>query len=335
MGTSTGSFYGCPMLCAPGFFGNQTQYTDGQCSGECPVGHACVSGTSTPQICKQGAYSSSGSVACFECGLGSFSKMRGSGECTPCSPGSFSDAPGQSGCDQCEAGGYCEEAGGKSALVRQACPPGSFSNETGLSNVDGCLPTLPGFYSPKGSIAPTACGAPSFYCPGDGGAPLVVADRHETYSDGLLPDAPANLADATTRTSQRLCSDGKYCQAGLATDCVLGSYCVAGEKFRCPAGTLGNATGLSSPQCGGLCPMGSWCAAGSTAATQCDEGTYSSRTGLGDPLECSLALPGYFSVAGAVAVSTCRAGTFTGGLRSAECEPCTCRTRGVSEQLPP
>ena len=76
--------------------------------------------------------------------------------------------------------------------------------------------------------------------------------------------------------------------------CEPGSYCVGGRRLLCPAGTYGDAYGLSSAQvvvklangtratsgtttaCSGLCDPGHWCGAGSTSPTQnkCPAGRY-------------------------------------------------------------
>ena len=104
--------------------------------------------------------------------------------------------------------------------------------------------------------------------------------------------APAAVSDTSTRTSQRPCSDGVYCQAGLAIDCTLGSYCVGGIKTLCPAGTLGNAVGLDSPECNGLCPRGFWCGVGATQSQPCMEGTYGDKQKLKSQDECTDVLEG-------------------------------------------
>ena len=54
-----------------------------------------------------------------------------------------------------------------------------------------------------------------------------------------MADAPTDLNDATKRTSQRACSDGVKCVAGLRVDCRIGSYCVGGKEFLCPPGVVG------------------------------------------------------------------------------------------------
>ena len=49
--------------------------------------------------------------------------------------------------------------------------------------------------------------------------------------------------------------------------CLLGHYCDGtGEPVPCPAGKLGNATGLATAACAGECPAIFYCTEGSVAA---------------------------------------------------------------------
>ena len=66
-------------------------------------------------------------------------------------------------------------------------------------------------------------------------APRSVGEGTETFTDPSLPNAPANLNDTTTRTSQQPCGDGVYCQAGLEIPCPLGSFCMSGVQQLCQA----------------------------------------------------------------------------------------------------
>ena len=50
--------------------------------------------------------------------------------------------------------------------------------------------------------------------------------------------------------------------------CPKGFYCINGLKTRCPKGTYGNALGVSSISCSGLCRKGYHCPIGSISATQ-------------------------------------------------------------------
>ena len=72
----------------------------------------------------------------------------------------------------------------------------------------------------------------------------------------------------------------------------LRHYCTGGKMFKCPAGTHGNTTGLSTVNCAGFCNPGKSCPVGSTnpnGASDCDAGYYCSPvrgTKCGEPLPC-------------------------------------------------
>ena len=90
------------------------------------------------------------------------------------------------------------------------------------------------------------------------------------------------------------CFAGSYCPAGTASHpvpCPLGFYCPdGGRRWPCPAGTVGNATGLASAACSGRCPRGHFCPAGSAQPVPCPGGAYGDVSGL--PSErCSGACP--------------------------------------------
>ena len=82
--------------------------------------------------------------------------------------------------------------------------------------------------------------------------------------------------------------------------CPLGHYCAGNtsEPIRCPAGTLGDATGLNSSSCSRLCPEGYYCEAGSAAAVVCEDGTYGDRTSLTSQGECRACPDGHWCNSG-------------------------------------
>ena len=65
---------------------------------------------------------------------------------------------------------------------------------------------------------------------------------------------------------------------------LLRFYCPAGSTapFSCPPGRYGNAFGLVSPNCSGLCLPGFYCPGAATNSTYlaCPPGTYGSTSGL-------------------------------------------------------
>ena len=133
--------------------------------------------------------------------------------------------------------------------------------ERGLISDADCTTTAAGYYSLAGSSQPTPCGASSLYCPGGEGLPRPVSPGYETYTNTTLNAdlyvPQGGNEEPRTRTSQRPCSTGHYCQAGIAILCPVGAACVGGVKTECDVtmGQYQNATGQTScrtcsPACG-------------------------------------------------------------------------------------
>ena len=70
-------------------------------------------------------------------------------------------------------------------------------------------------------------------------------------------------ATARTRSAQRICPVGHFCEGGDG-----------GSLRPCPRGRFGATEGLATPDCSGPCPPGTACAAGSAAAVPCVAGRY-------------------------------------------------------------
>ena len=108
--------------------------------------------------------------------------------------------------------------------------------------------------------------------------------------------------------------------------CPLGSFCDGmGPPKLCPPGQLGNVTGLRSPVCNGLCPKGSYCGAGCTAATPCKPGRVGNRSGLTRAEQCDLCPPGHWCSGGqAFACGINTYANMSDGLRTSQaaCVPC-------------
>lgn len=64
----------------------------------------------------------------------------------------------------------------------------------------------------------------------------------------------------STRTDQLIASEGYFA--------------LEGQLFKCPPGTYGNTTGLSSIDCSGVCRPGYYCPAGSTSEEEIPCGSY-------------------------------------------------------------
>ncbi|GMF50831.1 unnamed protein product [Phytophthora fragariaefolia] len=81
---------------------------------------------------------------------------------------------------------------------------------------------------------------------------------------------------------------------------------------RCPAGTYGSSSRLSTPQCSGKCPVGHYCPKASARPAPCSAGTYGASEGLSDA-SCSGVCPvGYACPEGTGSATTwpCEQGTF-------------------------
>ena len=106
-GLAIGDFAGCPHMCAGGFVGSTSNATDATCSGACPVGHVCPTGTAEPSPCPAGTY---------------MPVTGASGDCIPCAAGSYQEAVGQDTCIACEPG-YVSEVGARfcTASPERAC----------------------------------------------------------------------------------------------------------------------------------------------------------------------------------------------------------------------
>lgn len=85
------------------------------------------------------------------------------------------------------------------------------------------------------------CGGPRFYCPRGSDRPQVVFEGEPNGGASQAPYAFYTVGGkgSTTRVSQMICP--------------VGSYCVGGERFECPAGTYGERLGENKPSCTGPC----------------------------------------------------------------------------------
>ena len=165
-------------------------------------------------------------------------------------PNAFQDPPSGRNYDEgikyeqilCEEGYFCVEG------RRNACPRGRYGKEKGMTANLCSGNCAPGYICPAGSFSDkqVPCGTgrenPSaYYCPGYGttGSWLPVKVDAGYYTIG--GDNQYNH----TRYAQKICPLGHFCQHG--------------KRYRCPGGTYGNTTGLSTNLCSGKCPGGYFC----------------------------------------------------------------------------
>jgi hypothetical protein len=96
-----------------------------------------------------------------------------------------------------------------------------------------------GYYCDGGSIL--KCGGPRFFCPMGSIRPQAVFEGEPNGGSASAPYAFYTVGGKGpgTRTSQ--------------TICPVGSFCIRGERFDCPAGTYGEQKGENKPLCTGSC----------------------------------------------------------------------------------
>ncbi|CAG9336329.1 unnamed protein product [Blepharisma stoltei] len=388
----TGSGYGgictrgyyCPAAsstttkCDPGYYCSQDQMSTS--GSQCSAGYYCTiqsiapspissvnSAFSAGDICPKGYYCEAGSSTYAACPAGKYMPYKGaedSTECISCPPGFYCDQTGTSypatsspanAPTACPAGYYC--AGGDSSATPSTfcsagyycptgswepikCPDGQYQDQTMQSTCKTCSE---GKYCESPATAETDCPA-GHYCPSGTGYQYTYPCPVGTYN----PDPGQPTSDACV-----LCDAGKYCEtAGLSAptgDCAAGWYCITGAVIDRP---------VTSSQ-GGICPRGSYCAAGSGTYTACTAGSYCNQQGLSAPVSTcnegywcgsssTTAVPldgtqgnicsaGTYCAAGASSQTNCPAGTMSvskGLKQSSDCPSCPygkyCATDGLT-----
>jgi hypothetical protein len=190
--------YGCPAGTYSTAFGATA------CDAVCPAGHFCPRGSVEPRPCD-------GTLAyCPE----------GSGVTLPVQPRHYAvsvpndahvrGANLSTGQVFCPPGSYC--VGG----VRLACPTGRYGSAAGEIDPLCTGECDEGYYCPPGSTSPrqVSCGGAGLYCPRASAEPTAVAvGYYSVGGDGEL-----------TRTGQRQCEPGYWCEGGLRYECFDGHY---------------------------------------------------------------------------------------------------------------
>mmetsp|Transcript_22905 Transcript_22905/g.47502 ORF Transcript_22905/g.47502 Transcript_22905/m.47502 type:complete len:806 (-) Transcript_22905:6-2423(-) len=147
-----------------------------------------------------------------------------------------------------------------------------------IESADGSLTKCTaGFYCNPGTSDASqmiACGSVDVFCPEGSVAPTAVDAGYYTIGD---------TADVTKRTGEKICEPGSYCEAGV--------------KYDCPAGSWGIKFGETSNACDGLCHEGFKCTAGSTSPKQLPCGDPSAYCGFGSHNPVTVQV-GYYSTGG-------------------------------------
>ena len=92
--------------------------------------------------------------------------------------------------------------------------------------------------------------------------------------------------------------------------CNDGAFCVEGASVvqLCPAGTLGEASGMTSEDDCSTCDAGTFCPVGASSATPCSAGTFSASDGQGVCARCAEGT--YIGSEGATACLPCEQGHY-------------------------
>ena len=213
-----------PPLCPAGTYGdslNIEAQSGPACSGTCATGQACgaraQSGACIAECesCPRGSWCLAGFP--IVCEIGSYC-INGARQL--CEAGSYQDEPNATSCKLCEAAHYCEPG----AAAPVACAAGSTSNVTGLTDSNGCLPVVPGFWAPAGSVLPIECTSSVMLCPGaaadaeyggarpiilEGGAQIqtvieLITEQQETWSVTATITLDRELDSTYNETAVRL-----------------------------------------------------------------------------------------------------------------------------------
>lgn len=276
-----GNFKGCKFQCPMGSFGNSSDETSPTCSGNCPPGHYCPAGTSTP---------------------------------TPCPAGTFLEPPPVVGTSASSCLPYVSPpridpttavcAFGRNPCMCHACPA-TLLHALNRHCEQALCTRLP--------LTPVHCRA-GRCTPGTfNSAPSLSATKCVSCPKGKLSE---NLR----ATSCQDCPVGGYCGAeGAAvlrqtyTPCPTGTYnpstgsSDSAACITCPAGKANPIPGLSDDTACKPCLPGSYAASpGIGVCPLCDAGKYQDEAGQ---TACKPCTAGYLCVEGSSAPQPCPGGT--------------------------
>ncbi|MGH0137990.1 UNVERIFIED_CONTAM: hypothetical protein FKN15_065321 [Acipenser sinensis] len=253
----------------------------------CPAGLICTEGLDRePQrattLCPKGYYCPGGDIDPNPrpCPNGTYSERQGLREvsdCTPCPAGQhcYSESQGISWpTGHCPSGYHCPVGTGYPYSF--PCTPGSYRNSSLGHRGEMCQPCPAGFYcTSEATEIPTVCPR-GYFCVEGSSSP-------EPCEEGTYSARPALGAGSECAP----CVGGWYCAGTGLTEptgsCEAGFYCRERARSATPA----------DGHTGGLCPIGSYCPAGSAFPLPCPPGTFSNATGLSRPGLCVDCTPGY------------------------------------------
>jgi protocatechuate 3,4-dioxygenase beta subunit len=244
---------GIKQPCPEGTYGDTTGLMTNTCNGPCPLGHFCPAGTSAPtrHRCPAGRYGGNTGLSLKAC----------SGLCAP--------------------GYHCPE--GSSSPYELECAVYTPKNRTdyilqqsGTDDIGFTSPFVPldtmteevdfsgaSVYPNANMVKRRLVQPNTVFCPEGTLLPVIAFPGYFTIGN-----------NRTTRHDQK--------------PCPMGSYCIDGVIYDCPAGRYGRGERLIDPQCTGPCAKGHYCPPGSTTMHEypCPIGRYGSIEGLQNSL-CS------------------------------------------------
>ncbi|KAI4904543.1 hypothetical protein NFI96_029611 [Prochilodus magdalenae] len=322
--------YHCPVgtghplsfPCESGFFRNESYGHDGGACATCPARHYCAGvATHTPSVCPEGFYCPEGSSAPEPCEEGTYSSrpaLREASECTPCGGGKYCAGVGKTEpSGDCEAGFYCSRRSTSATPVDgqtgglcppgsfcppgsahpEPCPSGTFSNSTGLRQVKQCVKCPAGYYClGSNSTSPTGLCSAGYYCTGSSASPIQHQAEEGHYSlEGAVKAEPCPLGTSQPRRGQSSCIEcqpGRLCnKTGLSQQplCPPGHYCPSGTSNAHPCPPVNYRSG-------DVCPVGYYCPKGTRHSRQypCPPGTWSNMFGAQNLSACWPCPPGMF-----------------------------------------
>ena len=288
--------------------------------GNCSEGYYCPSGEtkkSPPdKECQPGHYCPEGAGLHKPCPPGSYQPYRRMGLCYVCPEGTFCD-PAEarrnlsSGTNSsthgvvlpldCPPGYYCPN--GTQTRWQHPCPLGTFGNKSKLSSVLECVPCSKGYYCKKAGVTQTTglC-YEGYYC-------TIRA---------TLPNANITTEQGGPCPPGYYCIEGSYqaepCPRGTygplpkrgrlshCIDCPGGEYCSelgqTASNGSCSAGFYCSGRALKpnpvNESYGGVCPVGSYCPAGTATPFKCPPGTFNNLTSASESSFCLPCTPGKY-----------------------------------------
>ncbi len=161
------------------------------------------------------------------------------------------------------------------------CPPGTFGDVSGLHSEDCSGLCHGGYYCPAGSISGDEIGCGRYqYCPEGSASPLVV--REGFYTTIAYNESDYELQSVKPLKVEEL-------------ECPKGHFCYKSVRYQCSAGTYGDKTRESSPNCTGFCEAGFYCRQGSTSSreSRCGNPSFYCPKGSKFP---KVVEPGYYTL---------------------------------------